>query len=93
MSPKEPSLNEKLSDPAYKFVMTKGRHLGPISNELADEVDKAFGRKTFEEVSRDLLDIDTEKKIATIKAEVRKLWFCVATIGPPQRSGNSSTTA
>ena len=63
----------------------------PISEADYKRLVEKYGRERIGQASEALVDIDAERKIATLKAEVRKQ--CRPSSARPPRSGTSSTGA
>ena len=60
---------------------------GPISDADYKRLIEKYGRERLGKASEELVEIDTEKKLATLKAEVRRL--CQAILGPAPEDWDS----
>jgi hypothetical protein len=82
-SVKELPLSQRIhTDPVYRDTIKEVGYLGislPVRQEFYDAM-KAYGQERIIEASEALVDIDTDRKFATLKAEVRRL--CLAILGP-----------
>jgi hypothetical protein len=71
------------TDPALRDIIRMVGYLGmpvPITEERYKQLLAKYDKERLVKASQELIDIDTEKKLATIRAEVRK--HCVAILGP-----------
>jgi hypothetical protein len=84
MPPKEQSLAVRIhSDPALREVVKLVGYNGiptPIPETDYKRLSEKYGRERIGKASDELVEIDTTKKFATLKFEVRKL--CQAILGP-----------
>jgi hypothetical protein len=82
--PKEQPLARRvLTDPAFHDIIKLVGYQGvkmPIGETDYKRLVETYGRERISKASEDLVDIDAEKKIATLKVDVRK--YCTAILGP-----------
>ena len=82
-SKEQPLVVRLQTDPALREVVRLVGYRGiptPISDADYKRLIEKYGRERLGRASEELVDIDTEKKLATLKAEVRRL--CQAILGP-----------